>query len=119
MHMVGTSSVGSHSLQTGPTHQNGPTLVTTTGKMQNLTFWLYKSVTYYMVVAVFSLGAPRANNSATFSNMHMAGTSSVGSHSLLTQENEATSKMQTAINNEAKLKIAQEAVKGGGDFESS
>ena len=51
--------------------------------------------------------------------MHMVGTSIVGSHSLQTQENEINSKMQTAINNEAKLKIAQEAVKGGGDFESS
>lgn len=51
--------------------------------------------------------------------MHMVGTSSVGSHSLQTQENEVNSKMQIAINNEAKLKIAQEAVKGGGDFESS
>nr|GEZ00742.1 double-stranded RNA-binding protein 4 [Tanacetum cinerariifolium] len=89
MHMVGTSSVGSHSLQTVSTYTNGPSLVTTTS-------------------------APRANNSATFSNMHMVGTSSVGSHSLRTQENEANSKMQTAINNEAKLKIAQEAVKGGG-----
>lgn len=89
MHMVGTSSVGSHSLQMVSTHKNGPTLVTTTG-------------------------APRANNSATFSNMHMVGTSSVGSHTLQTQENEVNSKMQTTINNEAKLKIAQEAVKGGG-----
>ncbi|PWA40674.1 Double-stranded RNA-binding [Artemisia annua] len=87
MHMVGTSSVGSHNLQT--VHKNGPTLVTTAG-------------------------APGANNSATFSNMHVVGTCSVGSHSLQTQENEVNSKMQTAINNEAKLKIAQEAVKGGG-----
>ncbi|PWA34067.1 double-stranded RNA-binding domain-containing protein [Artemisia annua] len=89
MHMVGTSSVGSHNLQTVSTHKNGPTLVTTAG-------------------------APGANNSATFSNMHVVGTCSVGSHSLQTQENEVNSKMQTAINNEAKLKIAQEAVKGGG-----